>query len=354
MRVIVVGPDGRNAKGGIASVMQGMREDEWLMQHTEMDFYSSYDGGSLLKKTLYGIWRILKFNFVVGKYDLVHIHMSVKGSAKRKMCYARIAKRHGKKVILHIHSGNFVRYYQQLPSKKQKKLRECLQSADRVLALSRRWKAAFEEKLGLHNCEELTNGLLLSRFPAQADPAAERPIDLLFLGRLGENKGTDNLLTVLARIRNEGTHFRCVLAGDGPVEEYKKKAHALGLGSELEFTGWVSGQQKLELLQQSRTMALPSYYEGLPMSILEAMACSEAIVSTPIGGIPEAVENSVSGMLVQPGDVEHLYAAVSLLLRHPERAEEMGQRGREIAEEKYDLLRLHRRLYEIYCRVMGE
>lgn len=354
MRVIVVGPDGPNTRGGVASVMQGMREDEWLTRQTDMAFYGSYYDGNLLLKTLYGIWRILWFNFVVGRYDIVHIHMSIKGSAKRKMQYAKIAKRHGKKVILHIHSGNFVRYYQELPPQKQKKLRDCLQSADCVLALSRGWRTAFERVIGLKNCAELTNGILLKQFPPENGSFLQRPIDLLFLGRLGENKGTDNLLKVLARMKDEGVRFRCVLAGDGPVEEYKQKAAARGLGDELEFTGWVSGQQKLDLLQQSKVMILPSYYEGLPMSILEAMACSEAVISTPIGGIPEAVENSVSGMLVQPGDVEHLYAAVRLLLKYPERARQMGQRGREIIEQKYDVLKLHRQLYDIYCQVMGE
>lgn len=354
MRVIVVGPSGPGTKGGISSVMGGMQADEWLTSKTDMAFYGSYYDGNLLLKTLYGIWRILWFNFVVGRYDIVHIHMSIKGSAKRKMQYAKIAKRHGKKVILHIHSGNFVRYYQELPPDRQKKLRDCLQSADCVLALSRGWKRMFEQVIGLTNCETVTNGILLSQFPAENGSFLQRPIDLLFLGRLSENKGTDNLLEVLARVKDEGVHFHCVLAGDGPVEEYKQKAAALGLGDDLEFTGWISGQQKLDLLYQSRVMALPSYYEGLPMSILEAMACSEAVISTPIGGIPEAVENSVSGMLVQPGDVGNLYAAVRLLLKYPERAQQMGRRGREIIEQKYDVLKLHRQLYAIYCQVMGE
>lgn len=90
MRVIVVGPSGPGTKGGISSVMGGMQADEWLTSKTDMAFYGSYYDGSLLLKTLYGIWRILWFNFVVGRYDIVHIHMSIKGSAKRKMQYAKL------------------------------------------------------------------------------------------------------------------------------------------------------------------------------------------------------------------------------------------------------------------------
>lgn len=88
------------------------------------------------------------------------------------------------------------------------------------------------------------------------------------------------------------------------------------------------------------------------MSILEAMAAGEAIISTPIGGIPEAVHDGENGILVQPGDAEGLYQAISTLLNDPGKAEAMGRRSREIVDEKYDLKKLHEQLYAEYCRVL--
>ena len=97
MKVLVVGPDSRRTKGGIASVIQGMREDAWLTGQTGMAFYSSCYEGNVFAKILYEARQIARFGSVVKDYDLVHIHMSVNGSARRKMQYARIAKRHGKR-----------------------------------------------------------------------------------------------------------------------------------------------------------------------------------------------------------------------------------------------------------------
>ena len=108
MKVIVVGPDSKRAKGGISSVIQAMKENRWLVEQTGMEFYPSYREGSRLFKVLYGMKQIANFSRVVDQYDLVHIHMSIKGSAERKMKYARIAKRHGKKVVIHIHGSSFL------------------------------------------------------------------------------------------------------------------------------------------------------------------------------------------------------------------------------------------------------
>ena len=353
MKVIVVGPDGRKTRGGIASVLQGMREDCWLTEQTGMDFFSSYYEGNIVLKILYGVWRILLFNFVVDRYDIVHIHMSVKGSAQRKMRYAKIAKRHGKKLVLHIHSGNFVVYYKNLPPEKQKKVKDCLESADRVFALSECWKTAFEKELGLTNCEVLPNGISVGNFPRPEEPFAERKIDFLFLGRLGEQKGTDDTLDVLERLHNEGQEFRCVMAGDGPLEEYSAKIRQKELIGQVELAGWVDGKKKFDLLQDSKILLLPSYHEGLPMSILEAMASEEAVVSTLVGGIPEAVKAGESGILITPGDTEALYNALRELLEDTQRAEQMGRCGRKIVEEKYDLEKLHRQLYAEYCKILG-
>lgn len=352
MKVIVVGPDSQRAKGGISSVIQAMRENRWLTEQAGMEFYPSVRDGNKWFKMLYGMRQIAKFSRVVDQYDLVHIHMSIKGSAERKMRYASIAKRHGKKVVLHIHSGNFLGYYRELEPKKQRKLQRCLQTADCVLALSPKWKADLEQTVGLNNCKALLNGVSLKRFPAKNKPFASRNLDMLFLGRLGALKGTDDLLLAMNRLQQEGIKFNCVMAGDGPLEEYRERIRKAGLDECVTLAGWLSGAEKLILLEDARLLLLPSYHEGLPMSILEGMAAGEAIISTPIGGIPEAVHDGENGILVQPGDVEGLYRAISTLLLDREKAEAMGRRSREIVDEKYDLKKIHEQLYAEYCKVL--
>ena len=353
MKVIVVGPDGHKTRGGIASVICGMQEDCWLTEQANMDFFSSYHEGNAVKKIIYAVRRIAIFWFVVRKNDVVHIHMSIKGSAERKQVYANIARKYGKKVVIHIHGSSFMDYYQRLPDKKQKKLQACLKNADCVLALSPQWKEKLERTVGLQNCVVLLNGISLKKFPVEMKPYWERKVDLLFLGRLGVRKGTDDTLDALERLHNEGQEFRCVMAGDGPLEEYSAKIKQKGLTGQVELAGWVDGKKMFDLLQDSKILLLPSYHEGLPMSILEAMASEEAVVSTPVGGIPEAVKAGESGILITPGDTEALYNALRELLEDTQRAEQMGRCGRKIVEEKYDLEKLHRQLYAEYCKILG-
>ena len=354
MKVLVVGPDSRKTKGGIASVIEGMREDEWLTGQTGMAFYASYREGNPVFKLFYGLWKIVRFPHAVKQFDLVHIHMSVKGSAMRKMQYAAIAKKHGKKVVLHIHGSSFMEYYQQLHGKKQEKLKKCLQSADCVLALSEKWQSDMCRVMELRNCEVLLNGISLKKYQAKIEPFQNRGIDFLFMGRLGVRKGTDNLLGVLKRMKKEGRKFHCVLAGDGPVQDYSQWVNEAQMEDCIRFAGWIQGGEKKALLKKARILLLPSRHEGLPMSILEAMTFGEAIISTKVGGIPEAVEEGQSGLLVDPDDEEGLYGAMCRLLDDPELTERMGRRGCEIVKQKFDLEQIHRQLYALYGRILGE
>lgn len=137
------------------------------------------------------------------------------------------------------------------------------------------------------------------------------------------------------------------------MQDYSQWVNEAQLGEQVIFAGWVKGKQKQELLQNARILLLPSRREGMPMSILEAMAYGEAVVSTRVGGIPEAMEEGGSGFLIEPDDEHSLYRTIRRLLDDRRLAERMGRRGREIVKEKFDLEQIHRQLYALYSRVIG-
>lgn len=354
MKVLVVGPAAKRTKGGIASVIQGMKEDERLVREAGMAFYSSCYAGNPLFKVVYEAWKMARFPAAVRNYELVHIHTSINGSARRKMRYAEMAKKQGKRVIWHIHSGSFISYYRGLSEEKRKKLQGALQSADCVIALSESWQKALSEEIGLSNCTALLNGIPFREYAGRLKPFDQREVDFLFLGRLGVEKGTDNLLKALKRMKAEGRTFRCVLAGDGPVQDYAQWVKEERMEDCVRFAGWVQGEEKKALLQNARILLLPSRHEGLPMSILEAMAFGEAVISTRVGGIPEAVEEGESGFLLEPDEEESLYRAICRLADEPELAERMGRRGYDIVKQKFDLQQIHQQLLNIYRRALGE
>ena len=136
---------------------------------------------------------------------------------------------------------------------------------------------------------------------------------LLFLGLLGKNKGIYDLLEC---IRDHKVEFqgklKLYIGGNGEIEHVKQLIKEYGIADIVIFEGWVSGDKKIELLNKSDAYILPSYKEGLPISILEAMSYGMPIISTPVGGIPEIVSNGENGYLVEPGNKEDIYNNTAL------------------------------------------
>src|SRR5690606_10983036 len=124
------------------------------------------------------------------------------------------------------------------------------------------------------------------------------------MGRLGSRKGTWDLLEAFKRLAAEVPNVRLVLGGDGEIDKARRIVARDGLEARVTIAGWLSGAEKLDVFNRTDIYALPSYHEGLPASIVEAMAAGAPIVSTPVGGIPEAVTDAFNGFLVAPGDVD--------------------------------------------------
>lgn len=153
---------------------------------------------------------------------------------------------------------------------------------------------------------------------------------IVCVGRLVEQKGHMTLLKSLTMLAAENIDFELVLVGDGPlreaIEEYVRSA---GLSARVTITGWQSGAQVIEHLEQSRCLALPSFAEGLPVVIMEAFAMGRPVISTYIAGIPELVENGTNGWLTAASDAEGLAEAIKQCLATPaSQLELLAQNGK--------------------------
>src|SRR6056297_2561368 len=148
-------------------------------------------------------------------------------------------------------------------------------------------------------------------------PAPEVPGHLLFVGRLASVKGVPVLLEALQGLIAEYPDLRLTLVGDGP-ERAALEARAQGLGEHVNFVGYKSQDEVAALLREATLLVLPSFAEGLPVVLLEALAARVPVVTTRIAGVAELVENGESGLLVPPGDVVALRAALSRVLGDPE------------------------------------
>lgn len=168
-------------------------------------------------------------------------------------------------------------------------------------------------------------------------PIPDQP-RLVCVGRLCEQKGQLLLIEAASRLAAEGLPFKLILVGDGPLRPQIETLIAQnGLQEHIEITGWASNSEVQQQILASRAMVLPSFAEGLPVVIMEALALERPVISTYVAGIPELVEPGTCGWLVPPGSVEALTAAMRTALLLPvEKLEQMGRVGAERVALEHD------------------
>lgn len=264
-------------------------------------------------------WKWMLFHKEI---EIVHVHGSSDTSFWRKRFFINLAKLFGKKVVFHCHGSEFQRFSAQHLNAVQKTLTKC----DCIIALSESWKEWFETTIHHKNVVVIKNVIALPR----VKKVKHNIFVLLFLGRLGKRKGIYDLLDVLIKHKTtfEGK-VKFLFGGDGDVEQVKEIIKQNGLENIAEFQGWVNGEKKEYLLNLADAFILPSYNEGLPISVLEAMSYSLPVISTTVGGIPEILKNGENGFIMEPGDKDAIYHAVVSLMEDKNLCKDMGKKSFE-------------------------
>jgi glycosyltransferase involved in cell wall biosynthesis len=175
------------------------------------------------------------------------------------------------------------------------------------------------------------------------------PFEILCVARLVPAKGHRDLLAALHHLVSDGREIQLHLAGDGPErQELQREVTRLGLSRQVVFEGVVNQSRIRELYGSADAFVLPSFAEGVPISLMEAMAMQIACVSTFVGGIPELIRPNVDGILVMPSDYLSLAQAIGRLIDEPDLRRGLGAAGRRRVMEHYDLDRNISRLANIF------
>jgi glycosyltransferase involved in cell wall biosynthesis len=180
---------------------------------------------------------------------------------------------------------------------------------------------------------------LESSFHAEARDAAPAGRRLVCVGRLCEQKGQLLLLRAIGELLRRGISFELVFAGDGELRaELECEIDALGLRERVRITGWIDSVQVRAEILAARALVLPSFAEGLPVVIMEAMALGRPVISTYVAGIPELVRDGMDGWLVPAGDLGALVDAMAAALREPaDVLTRMGEQARLRVLERHDV-----------------
>ncbi len=337
-------------QGGISAVVKVYRE-AGLLEKLGVRYLETHRDGSKWRKLSYFLRAWLQFAWLLLSMQirLIHVHHASHASFWRKLCFILPAFLFRVPVIIHLHGGGFAKFYgEESSSRVQALIRYVYNHAAAVVVLSKTW---------LEWCRSISsNPRVMAVYNPVAVPelvpfAQREPATILFLGKIGENKGCYDLLQAAKTLRAEFPDLKICMAGDGEQARARELGDALGLGASLELPGWTNGAQKHLLLQRASIYALPSYFEGLPMSILEAMAYGVPIVSTPIGGIPEAVQDEVTGLLHPARDVAALTAALRRLLLDAALREKMGALARQKIEQSFSTQCILPQLEALYASV---
>ena len=180
----------------------------------------------------------------------------------------------------------------------------------------------------------VTNGVDERFHPADTGASREQlglplePVIVLFVGRLVQVKGLDDLLDALGQLKD--LPFLCVLVGDGPLRQHLgRRAEDEGLAERIKFVGRRSANEIPCWMTAADILVLPSLSEGRPNVVLEAQACALPVVATAVGGTPELLEDGVNGLLVDAGDGAALAGALRRLLIDKDQRRRLGLAGRE-------------------------
>lgn len=189
------------------------------------------------------------------------------------------------------------------------------------------------------------NGISVSKFAPDENVGSTvrvrlgvKPEEFLLVcaARLSEQKGVDILLDAIARVLRDGVQCKCVIVGDGPLRtQLSEQSQKLGLSGQVCFEGF--REDVLPYLQSANAFILTSRFEGLPLSILEAMACGLPCIVTDVGGSAEAVTDKVNGLVVSPESVDAVASAISFLATHPIEHERMARMTRAKVCESFDI-----------------
>ena len=347
IRVLMVGP-GLRVKGGISSV------EKLLHQHIDqtkvrlIQLATTFDHPRIVK-LFHGLlcWLLFPLIVLIKRPKIVHIHFSSRGSTWRKLPIAIWSRIMLRRVILHCHGSEYQTFFNNSKGLKRRLIRLFLKLSSSMIVLSHEWSRFFKEDVALGKVpiHVMKNPVLLPEISVKHSTS---PVILSFSGRIGSRKGTWDLLDAIALLKEKGVaNHRLVVTGDGEIDKARRLVSEKGLQEVVEIHGWLSDDRFQELRETSSIFILPSYNEGLPMAMIEAMSLGQIPITTSVGGIPDVIEDGSNGLLVELGTPSSIAAAIEQLITDEDLRERLSEAALATSRE-HDVVDYVVRLSDLY------
>ncbi len=403
MKILMLGT-GLDVKGGVTSV------EKLIINHAGSDIQIRHIPTVAQGSALHNIMVFLRAiqalcgAIIQKEVDIIHIHFSERGSTLRKSVLIAIGLLFRQPIIIHAHGATYQEFYAGLPRFVQKILVAIIGRSTRIIVLSKSWQTYYSDTfhldrdrvITLYNPVDLPSNIpnrcanqeviltsalgdaTRTQSPSQGCanttiiiPTHRKKLKFIFLGRIGkrggaldvakslmsfpqQDKGAFDLINAFAELAAEDRdRVELFLAGNGDLAAANQLIAELNLTDKITILDWLNPQQRDELLAEADAFILPSYNEGLPMSMLESMAWGLPVIVTPVGGIPEVITHKQNGLLVEPGNREQLVTAMQSLIRDEDLRISLGMSARQ-SVEGLDIHSYMKSLVEVYTSVIEE
>lgn len=336
LHVLVATPAGLAGQGGIDRIMATLKAELARQPRDDIDvrFRPSRGSGPVALSVFHmlGFCLAMTVAHLSRRCDVVHINLSSHGSTYRKMIIARWARLLDIAYVIHLHGSEYQTFWKDDRSPLANHIRAMFENAAAIVVLGRIW-ADFVAERAPASVGRIVVVPNTAPVPSVMHVGGGDRVHILFLGRLGKRKGIPELIAALGQMKDL-PGWRATIAGDGEVEGARAQIARMELVDRVEIPGWVGADEVANLIATADILTLPSYAENLPVSVIEGMAAGLAVVTTPVGAVTDIVRDGESGLLVDPGDVEALSAALTRLTKDRQLREKLGQAARQVHRER--------------------
>lgn len=339
-KVLVVG-SARQSAGGVASVIKLMEK-----MPTWEKYSCRWIGTQIQRSYMWKLWYAVRSwfvaLFVIWKYDIVHFH-----TVPDRICLIiqmpifLLALLGRKRIIMHIHMGNQLRNHTD-----NSLFLWCLRKSDLIILLAKKWERLFKEEYsGIK-----TKTAVLYNACEAVPPVdfSEKTKTIIMAAYFNDNKAPDLLFKAWQILKMKYPEWEVVMLGNGEVERFMRMSDDMSLYDVVTFTGYVTGKEKEDYFRKASIYCMCSYEEGFPMVVLESWAYGICVVTTPVGGLPDVIEDGRNCLTFDFGDWLALAERLEYLILNEEKRQEMARYSREFVMERFSLQSIDKELQRIY------
>ena len=337
VKVLQIGAS-KKTMGGISTVLKAW-ENSHVWNKYSCKWIESQDNRNLLFKIYYFIKSFFVSLITIPRYNIIHFHTTPGRSIYVQMPIFILSLLYHKKIIVELHVGNQLNKYID-----DKVFNWVLTRADKVVVLAYVWRRFLIDNFFLSD-----EKVIVLYNPAPVVPAySDKDHYVLYMAYLVENKGYDIVIEAFSKLIKKYQDWKLIIAGSGEIERAKDLARQNGAEDRIEFRGWVSGSEKGDLWRHAGAYCMASYQEGFPMTVLEAWAYGTPLITTPVGGLIDVLEDGKNALVFPFGDVDELCSCFDKLFSSEELRKHLSDSSKQLVSKMFTMEVISKEIESFY------